>query len=104
MIGLGFPGISEVVKAVGDAADALFTSDEERLRASLESKELDVRVAAGQMEVNKVEAAHRSVFVAGWRPFIGWVAGSALAYQFIVYPLRSGLGPSSRPTGTSRRG
>jgi hypothetical protein len=32
------------------------------------------------------EAAHPSIFVAGWRPFIGWVGGVALAYQFIKYP------------------
>lgn len=40
-----------------------------------------------QLEVNKVEAAHGSIFVAGWRPFIGWVLGSALAYQYLVAPI-----------------
>ncbi|WP_064967058.1 3TM-type holin [Tenacibaculum ovolyticum] len=42
-----------------------------------------------QMEVNIQEAKHESVFVAGWRPFIGWVCGSALAYQFILRDLIS---------------
>ncbi|WP_346839812.1 holin family protein [Microbulbifer sp. SAOS-129_SWC] len=46
-----------------------------------------VKLMLGQVEVNKAEAQHKSVFVAGWRPFIGWVGGSALAYQFVVYPL-----------------
>ncbi len=41
----------------------------------------------GQMEVNKVEATHRSIFVAGWRPFIGWVCGSAFAMHFVIVPL-----------------
>ena len=40
-----------------------------------------------QVDVNKTEAQHRSVFVAGWRPFIGWVCGVALAYHFILYPI-----------------
>ena len=40
----------------------------------------------GQMEVNKVEAQHSSIFVAGWRPFAGWVGGSGLAYAAIVEP------------------
>lgn len=40
-----------------------------------------------QMEVNKVEAANASLFVAGWRPFIGWVCGGAMAYQYIGLPL-----------------
>lgn len=40
-----------------------------------------------QMEVNKTEAAHSSIFVAGWRPFIGWVCGGSLAYVYIVQPV-----------------
>jgi len=39
------------------------------------------------MEVNKAEAGHKSIFVAGWRPFIGWVGGFAMVYQFIGYPM-----------------
>ena len=46
-----------------------------------------VDVMLGQLEVNKTEAQHKSIFVAGWRPFVGWVAGAALAYQFVLYPL-----------------
>jgi len=41
----------------------------------------------GQLAINKAEAQHKSIFVAGWRPFIGWIGGIALAYQFILYPL-----------------
>jgi hypothetical protein len=40
----------------------------------------------GQIEINKVEAAHSSIFVAGWRPFIGWVGGVGLAYTFVLAP------------------
>jgi len=42
--------------------------------------------AMAQVEVNKAEAQHRSIFVAGWRPFIGWVCGTALAYHFVLAP------------------
>lgn len=61
----------------------------------------------GQLEVNKAEAAHRSIFVAGWRPMVGWVCAAALAYHFILYPLAvfilvyfnvSGLHPSDLPS------
>lgn len=41
----------------------------------------------GQLEINKAEAGHSSIFVAGWRPFIGWVCGSALVYNYIAQPL-----------------
>jgi hypothetical protein len=40
-----------------------------------------------QLEVNKVEATHKSIFVAGWRPFVGWVCGVAMSYHFILAPL-----------------
>ena len=45
------------------------------------------KIDLAQLEVNKVEAASRSVFVAGWRPFIGWTCGAALAYTYVVQPL-----------------
>ena len=46
-----------------------------------------VQLLTGQMAINSKEAEHKSIFVAGWRPFVGWVGGIALAYQFILYPL-----------------
>jgi hypothetical protein len=41
-------------------------------------------LAKGQLAVNAVEAAHKSLFVAGWRPFCGWVASAGLAYNVII--------------------
>jgi hypothetical protein len=41
----------------------------------------------GQTDVNAVEAANPNMFVSGWRPFIGWVCGLALAYQYVAAPL-----------------
>ena len=46
----------------------------------------ELQQLAGQMEINKVEAANPSLFVSGWRPFIGWVCGLGLLYQFLLYP------------------
>jgi len=46
-----------------------------------------VKLLLAQLEVNKVEAAHKSLFVAGWRPYIGWVCGFGLTYQFVLYPI-----------------
>lgn len=39
-----------------------------------------------QTAINAAEAANSSVFVAGWRPFIGWVCGAAFAYKFVLQP------------------
>jgi hypothetical protein len=41
----------------------------------------------GQLDTNKMEAASPKMFVAGWRPFIGWICGSGLGIQFIVNPI-----------------
>lgn len=43
--------------------------------------------AMAQAETNKVEAAHRSLWVAGWRPMIGWTCGVALAWHFVLAPV-----------------
>ena len=41
----------------------------------------------GQLRANENEALSRSVFVAGWRPFIGWVCGLSFAWHFVVSPI-----------------
>ena len=46
-----------------------------------------------QTEINKVEAGSSSVFVAGWRPFLGWVCGFAMAYQYLVRPFLTAFLP-----------
>tara|TARA_R110000796_G_scaffold80502_2_gene178225 strand:+ start:686 stop:1063 length:378 start_codon:yes stop_codon:yes gene_type:complete len=46
-----------------------------------------LEIAKGQLEVNKVEAAHKNLFVAGWRPAIGWICGFALLYSTILSPI-----------------
>jgi hypothetical protein len=45
------------------------------------------KIDLAQLDINKTEAAHRSIFVAGWRPFIGWSCGVALAWNYIAQPI-----------------
>jgi len=44
----------------------------------------------GQLDINKQEAISTNWFVAGWRPFIGWICGVGLGYQFLIFPLLHG--------------
>jgi hypothetical protein len=44
-------------------------------------------LAKAQIEVNRTEAAHKSLFVAGWRPATGWICASGLAFNYICVPL-----------------
>lgn len=46
-----------------------------------------VTLVQGQLDINKVEAASANMFVAGWRPFIGWVCGVSLMYTYLGYPI-----------------
>ena len=84
---MNIPGLGQLISGIANGADELFTSDEERLKLAIEDKRIDADLLQGQMSVNAVEATHKSVFVAGWRPAIGWIGAIALAYQFVLYPL-----------------
>ena len=53
--------------------------------ATMAEKHAQAQVMA-QIEVNKVEAAHSSVFVSGWRPAIGWICAMGMAGNFLVIP------------------
>ncbi len=51
----------------------------------------DITLATGQMEINKVEAASTRLFVAGWRPFVGWICGLTIGFKYVGGPLLSML-------------
>ena len=74
------------IGAIGKVLDSLFTSEDEKLS----HEEVRIRLAQkpdlAQIELNKVEASHRSMFVAGWRPFLGWVCGIGMANMFLINP------------------
>jgi len=91
--------IGGIVEAVGQVADNLFTSDEERGRLELEGYQAETARLSGQLEVNREEARSQSLFVAGWRPAVGWVSVAALGYQFVLYPLMTWGWGSAQATG-----
>lgn len=68
---------------------AQFASEFQLAQLQQESELLKANAdaAASQADVNKVEASSTNLFVSGWRPFIGWVCGTGLAFQFIVGPM-----------------
>ncbi len=74
------------VTVVGNILDNLFTSKDEKLT----HEEIRMRIAQApdmmQMELSKIEAQHRSIFVAGWRPWIGWVCGMGVLNMVLINP------------------
>jgi len=86
LVGLGGSPVDTVNK-VAEGLDGLFTSDDERLTHKEVMERIKQDPDKAQLSVNAIEAAHRSLFVAGWRPFTGWTCGLALAYQYIANPI-----------------
>ena len=60
-----------------------------KLQAEARSQEFqgDINLSLAQVSLNQTEAASKSIFVSGWRPFIGWICGVGLAYAFILSPI-----------------
>lgn len=74
------------IEAIGNIIDDLWTTDEEKLDKELIRQRINLKASEIQTRINEMEATHRSAFVAGWRPFIGWVGGISLAYSFLLHP------------------
>ena len=71
--------VAGIIDKVADKIDD-FTLDKE------EKAQLIQEINKAQIEVNKVEANSNSLFVSGWRPFVGWTCGVALCYHFVLPP------------------
>lgn len=84
--------VSQPIEAIGNVLDKLFTSDDEKLDKKIILERLRQAPQVAQQEINKIEASHRSIFIAGWRPFLGWVCGFGMFYDFILRPISSGFG------------
>jgi hypothetical protein len=88
MIGL----VTAVLPAVTDIVGRFLPEDKEKKAAAereIKAKLTDslAQIDLAQLGINKIEAGHRSVFVSGWRPFIGWTCGVSLAYTYVLQPI-----------------
>lgn len=79
--------VDRVIPDPAQATEAKFKVAQLAQSGELAELNAEVQLAQGQIDVNKIEAANENVFVAGWRPFIGWVSGASLAYAAIIEPL-----------------
>ena len=79
--------IDKIIDPVSQILDKFIADKDLKLKLQHELNQELHKANMAQIEVNKVEAQHRTVFVAGWRPFTGWICASALAYHFIIEPI-----------------
>lgn len=83
LIPLLMPAVTEVLdRLIPDKAEAA------KVKLEMEAKIIEAVASQNiaQMEINKEEAKNSNIFISGWRPFIGWVCGSAFAYHFLLQP------------------
>jgi hypothetical protein len=79
--------IDKLIQPVSDILDKFVADKDLKTKLSHELEREIISLNKAQLEVNKVEAKHSNIFVAGWRPFIGWCCGLSLAYHFIIEPV-----------------
>lgn len=75
--------ISEGLKII----NKFIPDSEQKAKAEMELRDALMKWDQAQTEVNKIEASNPNMFVAGWRPWIGWTCGMALAYQYVLTPI-----------------
>jgi hypothetical protein len=78
-------GISDLANGIRTAITGVDTQKQADLLAKL--ADLDAAAQNAQAEINKVEAGSSRLFVAGWRPMVGWICAAIMAYNYIIRPL-----------------
>lgn len=90
-MGLDITGFGAIADFAGDLVKRFFPDKTEQEKAQLSlmltTMQNQMAMNQGQMDTNKVEAASPSLLVSGWRPFVGWVCGSACAWNWIGLPI-----------------
>ncbi|BBN82789.1 hypothetical protein PA25_27740 [Pseudoalteromonas sp. A25] len=81
------------VVAIGSLLDELFTSDEETLNLEILKQRVAQQPNLVQSKINQVQASHRSLWVAGARPFLMWVCGLGFLFAFVINPILQWLWP-----------
>jgi hypothetical protein len=89
----GGSGVAQPIEAIGNIIDSVFTSDEERAQGELLKQKLAMQPSMMQAEIMKVQANHRSTFVAGARPFLMWVCGLGFLFAFVINPVLQWIAP-----------
>ena len=84
--------IPTLLPVIGDVIGRFLPEDKEAAAKAKREIEAELtknlaQIDLAQLDINKAEGQHRSMFVAGWRPFIGWTCGVALAYTYVMQPI-----------------
>jgi hypothetical protein len=85
------PVVGELLKGVFELIDKVIpdknAAEKAKQEMTMKTLEMQQQLQTGQIDINKQEAAHASMFVAGWRPAIGWTCALALFWHFVGYEM-----------------
>jgi hypothetical protein len=88
---MSFDPISAALDLGNTLINKIFPDPAQADAAKLELLKLqqsgELATMTAQTDINKEEAKSASLFVSGWRPFVGWVSGSAFALHFLLLPV-----------------
>ena len=83
--------LGKLVDPVSDILGKVVEDKDQKARLAHEIATMAERhaqeLAKGQIDINKEEAKSRNIFIAGWRPFVGWTCGLALFWHFLGLPV-----------------
>lgn len=101
LLGAGMKVVSSIIDRVWPDPVEQEKAKMELLRmqqtGELAELQASTQVALAQIGVNNTEAANPSLFVAGWRPAIGWVGAGSMAYMIVCYPILKAYIPEMAP-------
>ena len=79
--------IGQSATQIADAVDKFVETEEEKKAAEILKLKILQEPDKWQAEINRIEAAHRSVFIAGWRPAVGWICVLSLGWGWVLAPI-----------------
>lgn len=101
----GLDPITSIINLGNTLVDRLLPDKAQNDAAKAELTKLivsgEIQQIAGQIQIDAVEASSNSVFVAGWRPFVGWICGLGFGYQFVIQPFLTFLVKLHNPNFTA---
>lgn len=80
-------GVVTAVEGVANVVDKFIETDDEKRAFEVVMTRMAQEPGKAQVELNKIEAGHRTLFVSGWRPALGWICAAGLAFTFLINPV-----------------
>ena len=97
--------LKDLAPSIGNVAqrflDGKATSEELKAEAAKHELSAEVQLALAQVQLNSNEAQHSSIFVAGWRPMVGWICALAMGFNFLIVPILMAIGLDFTPLDIS---